>query len=415
MDDRVDPVAEDQIHSLAVVRSILPWRDLLASNFGTTHPNASLQLIDVVIVMLAGFFNPLVRSQRLLDALSSQQWMQERTGVQRIARSTLSDALKRLDGQALRPLIDQLVKRIPALHRRDPDLAAVTRQILAADGTYFNLPGEVAWALQNRRGNTERKQSRIRLNLQLDIESFTPVDGDFSGRDDASEPEAFRRRLRPGVIYLLDRNFHPHRFLNTLLDIGSSFVLRLRKNVGFTVQRCLPLSARDAECGVLRDEIGTLAGPRSAGNGDCRSCTDKPPGQPLRRVTIRDEKNQCEVVRLSDLLDVPAYVIAALYRNRWQIKLFFKWLKCCACFDHAVSHHPGGLTLQFYVAILATLLLHLHTRRRVSKYALFWLGSVASGRATFGQMRAGLARIEREKELERARRRRKRLAAKPQV
>ncbi len=62
--------------------------------------------------------------------------------------------------------------------------------------------------------------------------------------------------------------------------------------------------------------------------------------------------------------------------------------------------------------MIATLLLHLATGRRVNKYALFWLGSVASGHATFEEMKIGLARIEREKALERARLARKKAAAK---
>lgn len=404
-------VAEEQIRSLAVVRTLLPWRQYLAGSLGTEHGNATLQLVDVLIVMLAGFFNPLVRSQRLLDALSSQQWIQRQTGIGRIPRSTLSDALKRFDPEALRPLITQLVARVPALGRRDGDLAAITRQVLAADGTYLNLPGEVAWALQNRRGNTPQKQSRVRVNLQLEIENFTPIDCDLSGQDDASEPAAFMRRLRGGVIYLLDRNFFHYAFLNAVLEKGSSFVLRLRKNVNIDVQETLPLGARDRECGVLEDQIVILAGPRSSGNSDCRSFSSKPPQQRLRRVRVWDEANRCEVVLLSDLLDVPAYVIAALYRHRWQIELFFKWLKCYAAFDHAVSHSPGGLTLQFYVAVIATLLLHLCTGRRVSKYALFWMGSVAAGQASFEEMQAGLQRIEREKQLERERLKRKRQQA----
>jgi hypothetical protein len=58
---------------------------------------------------------------------------------------------------------------------------------------------------------------------------------------------------------------------------------------------------------------------------------------------------------------------------------------------------------QFYVAVIATLLLHLASGRKVNKYDLFWLGSVAAGRATFEEMQEGLSRIELEKERERAR------------
>ena len=68
-------VDRQDVHALDVVRELLPWRERLATAFGTGHGNADLQLIDVLIVMLAGFFNPLVRSQRLVEALSSQDWI----------------------------------------------------------------------------------------------------------------------------------------------------------------------------------------------------------------------------------------------------------------------------------------------------------------------------------------------------
>ncbi|MCX5662266.1 MAG: IS4 family transposase [Planctomycetota bacterium] len=417
-------VQEDQVHCLQIVRGLLPWRDQLRSGFGTSHGNASLEVVDVLVVMLAGFFNPMVRSQRLLEALSSQAWMRERTGLKRIPRSTLSDALKRFDPEQLRPLIERLAARVPSLRHHDPDLAEVTRQVIAADGSQITLLGEVAWAIFHPGPGTSGGGSgtsggggwsQARLNIQLDIDSMAPVDGDVSGAEEPSEPEAFIRRLRPGVIYLADRNFVHFRFLNAVLGKGSNFVVRLKKNNLFDVGREAPLDERDRARGVRSDQRGRLPGPVSAGNADARSCTSRPPAQELRRVAVWDEADQKEVVLLTDLLDPPAHVVAALYRNRWQVELFFKWLKCTAAMEHAVSRSPRGLTMQFYVAMIGTLLLHLSTGRRVSKYALFWLGSVAAGRATWEEMQKGLERIEREKELERARLARRRLAKKIQA
>jgi len=400
------PVEESQVCSLEVVRRLLPWRDQLSSAFGTAHGNASLPLIDVLIVMLAAFYNPTIRSQRLVEALSEQEWMKGKTSVGRIARSTLSDALKRFDPQSLHPLIEALVRRVPALATRDADLAGVTRQVLAADGSYFNLAGEVVWALAMPRGRkprTEGSQSRVRLNLQLDVERFIPVEADVSGSAEGSETAAFARTLKRGVVYVLDRNFVNWGFLQQVLDQDSDFVVRLRKDVSFAADAALPLSAKDVERGIRSDDLGHLTGPRSQGNEGRAGRHGKAPVQTLRRVIVWNADRQESILLLTDLLDVPAYVIAALYRLRWQIELFLRWFKCWARMEHLISKSPQGVTFQFYVAIIATLLLHIATGKRVSKYALFWLGSVASGLATYEQMTAGLARIEREKALERAR------------
>ena len=394
-------IHESQVGSLAVVQALAPWRKLLATGFGTTHGNASLTLIDAVTVMLAAFYNPVVRSQRLIEALSEQSWMQEKVAIKRIARSTFSDALKRFDPAVLKPLIAQLAKRVPGLVTRDPDLAGITRRIVAADGSYFTLAGEVVWALHHRAGG--RKVSSVRLNLQLDVANFVPVAADISGRDEGSEAKAFQRQLQPGVIYLVDRNFTNWGFLQAVLDTPSSFVVRLRKDVLFGVQESRPLTEKDQQAGVRADDLGHLTGPQSKGNEGRRCRQSKAPQQVLRRVVVWDAANQKDVILLTDLRDVPAYVIAWLYRQRWQIELFLRWLKCWAGLEHLISKSPQGITFQFYVAVIATLLLHLATGRRVSKYALFWLNAVATGQATFEQMQQGLARIEREKALERAR------------
>lgn len=400
-----EQVKQDNLQSMAIVRQLLPWRQKLATNFGTTHGNAQLELIDVLLVMLAGFFNPMVRSQRLLDALSSQKWIQQQTGVGRVPRSTLSDALKRFDPESLRPLIEDLVKRVPALKRRDADLEQITRQVLAVDGSSFNLAGEVAWALQCRRGRTDQVQSRVRLNLHLDVQTFAPTEVDISGDGDGSEPKALRRRIKPGVVYVMDRNFLEFALINAIVEADSDLVLRLRKSTVFAVDHATDLTDADREHGVQADEHGRLTGGKTSNR---RHCSAAPPAQTLRRVKVWDEVNQCELVLLTNLMDVPAYVIGALYRRRWQIELFFKWLKSYAQVKHLMSRSAQGVSLEFYVSVIATLLLHLATGRRVSKYALFWMNCVASGQATFEEMEEGLRRVEREKALERARLKRKR-------
>jgi len=414
---RIEP---QDVHSLEIVRKILPWREQLASGFGTHHGNANLQLIDVLIVLLAAFYNPMVRSQRLVEALSSQLWMRRQTGIERIARSTLSDAMKRFDPEQLKPLVKELTSRVASLGQRDPDLASLTRQVIAADGTYLNLAGEVLWALQCRRGGLKDSvQARVRLDLQLDVGSFSLTDGVVSGKEASCEAASFIGQIKPGVIYLADRGFMHFGFLKAVLAKGSNFVVRLKKDVRFAADASHELIGKDKEFSVIADETGHLPGPTAARdkrhkakrgqNGTKRG--GHPPTERLRRVTIYDSKNNCQVTLLTDLLDVPAWMIAVLYRKRWLIELFLRFLKCTAAFDHMISMSQKGMTLQLYVAMIATLLLHLATGQRVSKYSLFWLGSIASGHATWEEMQAGLARIQREKMLEKARLLRKKLMA----
>jgi Transposase DDE domain len=367
------------------------------------HGNEKLHLRGMVGGLLAAAFQPAAWALRPLDDLSLHPRVQALTGVDRMARSTICDAMARFDPRALDPVIRAIERQLPQLERFDPAAAQVTRKIIAADGSWFNLAGQVTHALQCRRGNKGR-QCRVRLNLQIDVDAFCPTDFDVSGKGDGSEAAAFMRSIQPQCIYLVDRNFVSHAFINAVLAKDSNLVLRLKKGVNFEVRTVRELSGEDRTHHVLRDEVGILPGPKSKGNADARSCSDAPPRRAMRRVTVWDEKNKREVVLLSDLLDVDAYVIAVLYRLRWQIELFLRWLKVLAGFEHLLNQSERGITLQFYIAVLMALLIHLQTGTRVSKYSLLWVSWLADGHATPEAMAQAMARHERERENARRRR-----------
>lgn len=367
------------------------------------HGNQALHLRGLLALLLSAAFDPAVRSLRTIDDLSLCPDIQTVVGVPRVARSTLSDAMARFNPAALDPILQALKAQLPQLDRFDPHTAQLAGKILAGDGSWFNLAGQVDHALHCARGNKGR-QCRVRLNLQLDIDHFCPDCFDVSGRADGSEAAAFARHIQPDCIYLVDRNFVSFAFLNAVLAGQSHFVLRLKKKVGFAVSQSRALEDEDVRHHVRRDELGTLAGPVSPGNQDARACSARPPAQTLRRVTVFDETRRQELELLTDLLDVPAWVIGLLYRLRWQIELYFRWLKVLAGFDHLISQSENGVRMQFYIGVLMALLIHVQTGRRLSKYALTWVGWLASGRGTPHGMAQALARHERERENARRRR-----------
>jgi hypothetical protein len=390
---------EQQLQCLSIVRAAIPVVRQFDSAVHPVHGNVQLQMTDALVVLLAAFFNPTVRSLRLIELLSQMNWVKGRLNVDRVCRSTLSDAFERFDSERLMPLIKHLVDRIPHLQRIDDELEVLCRRIIAGDGSYFTLAADVAWALFHTKRNGQ-KQAQCRLNLQLDIDSFTPADLSISGGDEGCEPEAMIKSLAPDVIYLLDRNFIHFGLLRSILDMGSDFVLRLRRSSKFEDWHSRELSARDLEAGVISDREGVLPGARHGRSGP-------PPQQRLREVAIADEHGGDPIRILTSLTEVPAYVIGLLYRQRWQVELFFRWLKVWAGFEHLISHSRKGITFQFYVAVIACLLMHIRTGRKVNKYMLFLMGQVASGLATFEQILPLLEKIEHEKELERRRRARK--------
>src|SRR5512135_1176906 len=96
---------EDQLHCLAIVRAAMPVVRQFDHALHPVHGNVQLELTDALTVLLAAFFNPTVRSLRLIELLSQMDWVHGRLNVDRVCRSTLSGAFERFDPESLMPLI----------------------------------------------------------------------------------------------------------------------------------------------------------------------------------------------------------------------------------------------------------------------------------------------------------------------
>jgi Transposase DDE domain len=371
------------------------------------HPNRTLFFDDVAIAYLLAFFTPTIRSLRTLEDFSLTPQMQELLTVDRLPRSTLSDANEVFDPTLLEPIIEDLRARIPQLRQADPLLAELTERVRIVDGSLFTVAADVAWALHQTRANGKPRDT-IRLNLQWAAGVGVPEGVSVSGKG-LSEPQALMQTIEPGLIYVMDRGYVHFELLGRIVHASSDFVLRLRANNDLVASdrvewecKSQPLGEQDHAAGVILDRIGLAP------------CRASAAGKWLRQVTVLNPDRPDQPLRLlTNLMDVPAHVIALLYRWRWKIELFFRWLKVHAHFRHLTSHSKNGVTSGFYIAVIGVLLIYLHTQRPVSKYGYAMLSLVASGQASLADIAPILERRERERELERQRLARKKAAKKP--
>ncbi len=152
--------------ALAVARQIQGVRDLLRPTRDAVHGNTQLYDADVLTGLLCAFFDPLVRSQRTVGQLSEVPAVQEQLDVDRIARSTLSDALRRFNTQPLFHVLELLKRQLPPLRHADANLEQLTAKLVAIDASYFKMAGDIAWAL--RQTNADGTVlSHARLDMQL--------------------------------------------------------------------------------------------------------------------------------------------------------------------------------------------------------------------------------------------------------
>jgi hypothetical protein len=366
------------------------------------HGNRQLFLDDVVIAHLLAFFNPTLRSLRTIEDFSQTRQAQRHLSVRRLCKSTLSDFHRAAEPALLRPIVERLQAAVAAKGRptTPPNLPRTLGQVLAVDGSFFTVAADVAWAVAHRTNRGEVRAS-VRLDMHLDVATWLPEVIDVSGTE-TSEAEHAARSITPGAIHVYDRGIFSFELLERQDQADAFFVHRLREPgprcPKFLGETARPLVAEDITAGVLSDTLGRMAG----------SIHRRAPDLVLREIIVHSPDEPGGVIRLlTNLLEVEAWAIALLYRYRWQVELFFRWLKCFANFAHLISESRPGILLSFYVAVIGVLLMYLHSGAKPSKYAFSLLGLVASGASTLEEIAPILAERERRIALEAARRARK--------
>jgi len=363
------------------------------------HGNRRLFLDDVIIAHLLAFFNPTLRSLRTIEDFSQTRQAQRHLSVRRLCKSTLSDFHGVADPTLLSPIIERLkaVADAKGLRPVPAGLPETLGQVLAVDGSFFAVAADVAWAVAHRTNRGE-KRACVRLDMHLDVATWLPQVVGVSGGE-SSEAEHAAKSITPGAIHVYDRGIFSFDLLERQDKAGAFFVHRLREPglrcPKFSGETARPLTAEDQAAGVLSDTLG-----RMAGSQHCPA-----PDVVLREVIVQSPDEPGGVIRLlTNLLEVEAWAIALLYRYRWQVELFFRWLKCFANFAHLISESRQGVLLSFYVAVIGVLLMYLHTGAKPSKYAFSLLGLVASGGSTLEEIAPILAERERRIAVEAARR-----------
>lgn len=366
------------------------------------HGNRRLFLDDVVIAHLLAFFNPTLRSLRTIEDFSQTRQAQRHLSVRRLCKSTLSDFHRVADPALLTPIVERLrsVAASRSLPTTPAGLPATLGQVLAVDGSFFAVAADVAWAVAHRT-NRGQKRAGVRLDMHLDVATWLPQVVAISGGE-TSEAESAAVTITPGAIHVYDRGIFSFDLLERQQAADAFFVHRLRKPgprcPKFLGETARPLAAEDEAAGVLSDTLGRMAGSEHR----------PAPDLPLREVIVRSPDEPGGVIRLlTNLIEVEAWAIALLYRYRWHVELFFRWLKVFANFSHLISESRSGVLLSFYVAVIGVLLMYLHTGAKPSKYAFSLLGLVASGASTLEEIAPILAERERRIALEAARRARR--------
>jgi hypothetical protein len=317
-------------------------------------PNPYLSLV------LFALLNPAIKTARALCAASQFQRMQDEVCGQPVKLSSFSEMQHLCDPDLLAGLLRELsTEALPVFG--DERVRAQVQDLIANDGTLLPALPRMAWALwqnpQNRAGKLHLEFSVWR---QVPVE-FTITDGN------ANERAVWKQKLRKGAFYVNDRNYsHDYRLINEVRKACASFVLRLHNNAVYTpLEPPRALSQADRDAGVVEDVNVRLG---------------SEPDGPVGRL-VRVEVDGHQFLLFTDREDLAAELVALIYRYRWQIELFFKWIKCILGCRHWLAESSEGVTIQVYCALIASVLLVLWTgakptKRQWEALQLYWMGWV---------------------------------------
>lgn len=260
-------------------------------------------------------------------------------------RSTLAYANEHRPWQLYRTVFYQLLSRcreVAGTHG-----FRFKNKLLTLDATLIELCASVFDWAQYR-----RTKGAVKLHLLLDHQGLLPSFALVTEGRVHESRVARSLRFEPGTIVVFDRGYADYDWFAALDAEGVFFVTRLKDNADYGVVEHRPVPAGSA---VRRDEIIFLY--KAAGGGNLNLF--------LRRIEVWDKEQERVLVFLTNHRGFAASTIAAIYRQRWQIELFFKALKQNLRIKTFVGTSPNALHIQVWTALIALLLLkYLQLRAR---------------------------------------------------
>jgi len=336
------------------------------------HCNRQLWMADYLGLFLFGLLNPVIRTMRGLCTASDLERVRSEVCRRHVSLGSFSEAQHLVDPALLEKVFEALAGQLPRTGTTDSRLDAWSW--LARDGSLFAALPRMSWALYG--GGRAGKQNALRLHLSFNVLDRNPVRAQVTvGR--RCERAVWKEQWRRGEAYIGDRYFSEnYQSLGQLVDTGCSYVLRLRQPATIIVEEELAVSQEDRAAGVVRQAWARLG-------------ATKPKRSARVRVIWLEEKAESELILLTNLgtEDLPAALVVLLYRKRWQIELFFRWVKYLLGCRHWIAEASSGATIQLYLALIAAVLLQLHIGRRPTKrmlelVQLYLLGVASSNELT---------------------------------
>jgi len=343
---------------------------------GFQDPDRLLKHAAYLALFLFGLFNPVLKTMRALCAASQLKRVQEEVCQRPVSLGTFSEAQHLVDPAHLEKVFKELCSQLP--RTGSPASNLTWEQWFARDSSVFAALPRMAWALYG--GGHEGAPNRaVRLHLNFNVLEDQPALAEMTiGR--VCERKSWEQQWERGAGYVGDRYFSKnYQLFGRLSEKGCVYVLRLAEEATITVLEAIEVSPADRKEGVVRQAWCRL------GKGQFESVR-------VRVVWIEGRQSALMLVTNLTPQALPAARVSLLYRRRWQIECFFKWIKCLLKCRHWLAESQAGVSLQLYLALIAAVLLQLCLGRRPNKRMFELIQLYQMGYATTEEVITGLKR-----------------------
>jgi len=263
----------------------------------------------------------------------------------KVSRSTLADANEQRDWRIFADFAQTLIRTARDLYRDEPFGLELSETVYALDSTTIDLCLTLfPWA------QFRRRKSAVKIHTLLDVRGSIPASVYVTGGriHDVNLLDEFL--LEAGAFYLIDRGYVDFARLHRFTQAAAFFITRAKKNIQF-YRRYSHIV--DRSTGVRSDQTIVLTGPKSS-----RLYPD-----PLRRIHYFDAQKDLRLIFLTNKFRFPALTIAQLYRARWKVELFFRWIKQHLRIKSFYGTSENAVKVQVWVAIAVYVLVAILKKR----------------------------------------------------
>lgn len=360
MQKKLDARSPEQIHS----SELDPKRKLFASDFFS--------------LLLFALYNPILKSLRAVSYASDYGKVLDFLDTSHVSLGSFSEAQHVFDPELLREVFIELSRKIPFKpSAKDQRLEVFIEKMIAVDGSFFDALPRMTWAVYR----TQSDNRKVKLHLLFEALNGGIADAEITPGNQC-ERKALKKLIQKNRLYVGDRYYGlDYNYFRCFIEAEADFLMRIKGNCQYEIIEEFDINEKSKNYGVRKDLKVRLNGTES---------------KDVYRLIII-ERDGKEFLLLTNRFDIEADLVGILYRNRWEVEQFFKWLKCIIQCEHFLLESPAGVSSQIYAALVLALLLSAFNGNRPNKRQMEAIQLHLMGLISFEELQSVLLAEKKEK------------------